>query len=141
MYLHQIKNPNLPFPECNIVQHAVRLKAENAGSLTLNANYKLGPVIGSVCDSIYRMKEEWNFVVTPTLVNQMIRIWSRTFLEFSIPLEFKIFDILGKLVLTKSINSENLPEELDLGEYSSGPYFYSISNGNQILKTGKFVVF
>lgn len=116
----------MPFPECKIVQHAVRLKAENAGSLPLIANYKLGPVIGSVCDSIYRLKEEWEIDVTPTIVDQSIKIQSSRIFEFSIPLNQHFYDVSGRELLTKSFNSESLSKSIDLTSLPSGLYFYTI---------------
>lgn len=140
VYLHQIKEPDKPWPACHMVQRAVRLKAENAGSLPLSANDKLGPVIGSACDSIYRLKEHWDLEVSPTIADRRIKIWSRTSLEFSIPLEFRIYDPLGRLAFRKSLNAQSLPVYLELDAHPAGMYVYTLLSGGQLLKTGRFIL-
>jgi hypothetical protein len=50
--LHVINNPDEPGLACNLVQHGVILPRVNANSLPNHPNYFLGPVEGSVCDSL-----------------------------------------------------------------------------------------
>ncbi len=51
-YLHVIHQPNLPYPECNVEQHAVHLPTRNAASMPNFPNYRLGPLDGSPCDTL-----------------------------------------------------------------------------------------
>jgi hypothetical protein len=50
--LHVIHNPNEPGLACNMEQHGVELPRFFANSLPNHPNYFLGPVDGSVCDSL-----------------------------------------------------------------------------------------
>ena len=141
VYWHQIKNPDLPYPDCNFVQRAVRLKAENAGSLPLSANYKLGPVIGSQCDTIYRLKETWDLQLSPSIIDREFKIWSKKEYHFSIPLELALFDVSGRLLTHKSFHSENLPFYIDFQDLPSGAYIYQLTSGSQRVGVGKVMFF
>ncbi len=50
--LHVINEPDQPGMSCDIQQHAITLPTYNANSLPNHPNYHLGPVDGSVCDSL-----------------------------------------------------------------------------------------
>lgn len=51
-HLHVINNPDLAGLACNMVQHGVELPRWYSNSLPNHPNYHLGPVLGSVCDSL-----------------------------------------------------------------------------------------
>jgi hypothetical protein len=50
--LHVINKPDEPGTACDFVQHGIRLACYNANSIPTYANYRLGPVDGSSCDSL-----------------------------------------------------------------------------------------
>jgi hypothetical protein len=50
--LHVINNPDLPGLACDLVQHGVTLPTYFANSLPNHPNYHLGPIDGSICDSL-----------------------------------------------------------------------------------------
>jgi hypothetical protein len=50
--LHVINDPDQPGMACDIQQHAITLPTYNTNSLPNHPNYHLGPVVGSVCDSL-----------------------------------------------------------------------------------------
>jgi len=50
--LHVINEPDLPGSACDFQQHAIELPTYNFNSLPNHPNYHLGPVDGSVCDSL-----------------------------------------------------------------------------------------
>ncbi|MBL7939570.1 MAG: T9SS type A sorting domain-containing protein [Flavobacteriales bacterium] len=52
LYLHLINEPDQPGLACGFEQHAVELPTYNFNSLPNHPNYHLGPVDGSVCDSL-----------------------------------------------------------------------------------------
>jgi hypothetical protein len=51
-YMHVIHEPDLPGLPCNLVQHEHYRKTWTANSIPYRPNYLLGPVDGSVCDSL-----------------------------------------------------------------------------------------
>src|SRR5690606_13278633 len=52
LHLHVIHNPDEPGLACNMEQHGVELPHFYVNSLPNHPNYHLGPVDGSVCDSL-----------------------------------------------------------------------------------------
>jgi hypothetical protein len=52
LHLHVINNPDEPGLACNLVQHGIELPRWFSNSLPNHPNYHLGPVDGSVCDSL-----------------------------------------------------------------------------------------
>jgi PKD repeat protein len=51
-YMHIIQKPDLPAPFCRFEQHILKLPARNFGSIPNFPNYRLGPIDGSVCDTL-----------------------------------------------------------------------------------------
>lgn len=51
-HLHVIHNPDEPGFACNMEQHGIELQRLYQNSLPNHPNYHLGPVVGSVCDSL-----------------------------------------------------------------------------------------
>ena len=51
-HLHVIHNPDEPGPACNMEQHGIELPHYFVNSLPNHPNYHLGPVDGSICDSL-----------------------------------------------------------------------------------------
>ena len=51
-YMHVIHEPDLPGLACNLVQHEHYRQTWTANSIPYRPNYLLGPVDGSVCDSL-----------------------------------------------------------------------------------------
>ena len=52
----------------------------------------------------------------------------------------KVYDLTGKLIHTEVITAENMVIQLPNELFKSGVYLYHISNGNEMLGTGKFIV-
>ena len=52
LHLHVIHNPDEPGLACNMEQHGIELPRYFMNSLPNHPNYHLGPVVGSVCDSL-----------------------------------------------------------------------------------------
>ncbi|MFN6115617.1 MAG: T9SS type A sorting domain-containing protein [Flavobacteriales bacterium] len=51
-HLHVIHNPDEPGPACNMEQHGIELPHYFVNSLPNHPNYHLGPIDGSICDSL-----------------------------------------------------------------------------------------
>ena len=52
--------------------------------------------------------------------------------------EFKIYDVLGQVVLKSEI--KNQKSEIQRGNLKNGIYFYQLKNENKIIGTGKLMV-
>jgi hypothetical protein len=51
-YLHVIERPDLKAPECKFLQHAIELNIWNGRTAPNIPNYRLGPLDGSLCDTL-----------------------------------------------------------------------------------------
>jgi hypothetical protein len=51
-YLHVINRPDLPGKQCDFQQHSIELSVWNARSAPNIPNYRLGPIDGSLCDTL-----------------------------------------------------------------------------------------
>lgn len=51
-FMHVIDRPDLPAAECKLLQHSINLKVPNARTIPNNPNYRLGPLDGSMCDTL-----------------------------------------------------------------------------------------
>ena len=54
------------------------------------------------------------------------------------PVEFWVYDMLGKVVLYQVVNSTNIA--FDLQQYGSGLYFWKLTEQNKIARSGKIIV-
>ncbi len=50
--MHIIDSPDSLGLACNVIQHGLQLPVLNAGTVPNHPNYHLGPVVGSICDSL-----------------------------------------------------------------------------------------
>jgi len=64
--LHVIHEPDQPELACNIEQHGIALPRYFSNSLPNHPNYHLGPIDGSVCDSLGITNGVGEFAVPPT---------------------------------------------------------------------------
>lgn len=51
-FLHHIDFPNRHANDCKVIQHGTQLPNFNGGSLPYFSNFRLGPIDGSLCDTI-----------------------------------------------------------------------------------------
>jgi hypothetical protein len=51
-FYHKINHPDSSGVACNVIQHSLQLIGYNDSSIPNHPNYFLGPVVGSVCDSL-----------------------------------------------------------------------------------------
>ena len=51
-YLHVIDRPDLKAPDCKFIQHAINLNIWNGRTAPNIPNYRLGPIDGSLCDTV-----------------------------------------------------------------------------------------
>lgn len=119
-YLHEIVSPNDTGVSCNLIQHSIQLPSPNAFSLPNYPFYNLGPVIGSVCDSLINSIqdpkiEKLNFEVYPNPFSKTLTIRSISSKNF----ELKIYNILGDILLTRKFRDSI---QLDLSFLSDGAY-------------------
>jgi len=122
--LHVINNPDQPGMACDIQQHAISLPTYNANSLPNHPNYHLGPVDGSVCDSL-----GINVIVQEAELETAVQAYpnpNNGGFSLSYPAqpsagELEVRDLSGSIVLRERIPQWSSVHRIDLHE-AAGMY-------------------
>jgi len=117
----------------------VRLPAEIADSLPVMPNYRLGPLIGSSCDSIYDINSKAKFNVFPNPVVDYLYITTNISQLFKLSLNIQVFDLTGKEVLEFSFTNQDQLIKIPISHLAQGMYVYKIISNEADLGFGKFI--
>jgi aminopeptidase N len=107
------------------------------GIIVDSANWIINDVVGPTHDGTLSGINNYNHIeeetsVYPNPANNLITVKSESSFTFT------LYDITGKLVLTKKCNTA---ESMDVSKYASGMYFYQVNSQTaSIIKTGKLVI-
>jgi hypothetical protein len=55
-------------------------------------------------------------------------------------LRFELYDVTGRMLMSKEYVPENAKEEIDLDMLEPAVYFYSLHSGGEVIKTGKLLI-
>ncbi|MFN8154769.1 MAG: T9SS type A sorting domain-containing protein [Bacteroidia bacterium] len=106
---------------CNMEYNTIQLPMPHSGALPQFPNFKLGPVVGSVCDSLTLISELNNISVSmyPSPVEEKLTITSQKLLQ---NVSIHLFDQMGRLVLDQNFSSGtvfqiNIPSYIRSGLY------------------------
>ena len=137
----QINNPDFKGKDCNFIQRDVELINKHFGILPYFPNFKLGPVIGSSCDSLYKVSIEDDIRIGPNPVQDELTIYFLRDFAFTLALQFELYSTDGKLILNKPLTSTSRNHPVDLRGIPEGVYVYRLSfEEGSIFKSGKVVV-
>ena len=132
MNLSVINEPNQLGSACNFQPFSFNLGGKRTYySLPNNPQYDLGPVIGSVCDSLLNIVEDRNFEdikvkVFPNPFSKSITIHSLSISD----VELNLYNNLGSLLLTKKFR-ENI--QLVLSFLASGTYHLELISEKSVV--------
>jgi hypothetical protein len=124
-FLHVINEPDLQGAACDVVHEQVQLYALNTFMMPNAANYSLGAVPGSVCDSLTSINEFYHnfmFSFSPNPNNGNFNI--SYFLPQNKNGNFEVYDLNGKLIYQlnlpqwSSFQKIQLPNEISSGIYN-----------------------
>ena len=126
-YLHRIDYPDLPGPACGVCEICVPLPSYNWYSMPNFPNFRLGPVDGSVCDSLginVGLEE-----VEVSSSGEQVELWPNPFNE-TLHIEtlgnkaglFRLYDQLGRVVLESKTSQSN--DEVGTAHLPPGLYFW-----------------
>jgi hypothetical protein len=129
--MHYINYPDSSGIACDVQQHAIHLPCYAGRGNVNHPNYYLGPVIGSVCDSLTGMNEHLNetknFTVRPNPSNGHFSI------SYLLPQNksgsFDVFDAIGKLIYKISLPSWSTLQQINLPKLAPGIYHSVITSG------------
>ncbi|MBK7966254.1 MAG: T9SS type A sorting domain-containing protein [Bacteroidetes bacterium] len=140
-HLHEINYPDSAGLACDVQQDAVSLGVWHFRAVPNHPNYNLGPVVGSVCDSITsiaEIKHDFLFSISPNPTSdEYIK------LVYLLPQNkagvFEVYNMTGQLVYKMNLPPWSTLQFVKLPELSNGVYTCVIRSGYE--RVGKKLVF
>ncbi len=132
---HEIHAPDSAGLDCRVTQHSFILPEFNAFSMPNTPNYALGPLTGSVCDSLHIGIDPVNdknalLTIFPNPSTGIINIKVEdSFLAAENKLI--VYNTLGKIVCTKQLQSKQDFSNINLSDLSNGVYTITLTINNQ----------
>ncbi len=140
-HLHEINYPDSAGLACDVQQHAISLGVWHFRAVPNHPNYNLGPVVGSVCDSLSvglpEPAHDFRFGISPNPSTD-----GNVQIVYLLPQnkqgEFEVYDITGQLVYKMNLPPWSTLQYVHLPELSNGVYTCVIKSGFE--RVGKKLV-
>ena len=137
-HIHEMNYPDSAGVACDVQQHAISLGYAQLRAVPNHPNYNLGPVIGSVCDSlgvgISEIQHDFHFGLSPNPVsNGMVKI------IYLLPQnqdgELTIYNTTGQVVFRQHLPPWSTFQYMDVSHLGGGVYSCVIRSGaEQVVK-------
>ncbi len=141
-YLHVINEPDFQGLSCDVVHDQLQMFTLNTFMMPNAANYNLGAVTGSICDSLTSVNEidhNFMFTLSPNPNNGNFNI--SYFLPQNKNGSFKVYDLKGKLIYHLNLPQWSSFQKIQLPkEISSGIYNCRMSSMNHTINIKLVVV-
>jgi hypothetical protein len=134
-YMHIINYPDSSGIACDIIQHGLYFgdSVYNWNSVPNHPNYFLGPVVGSVCDSLTGMHEHLdeiiNFQIKPNPAREVFSI------SYLLPQNksgmFEMYDMVGKKIYSMALPIWSTLQRIETSEMASGVYIGVITSNKR----------
>lgn len=137
LHLHVINEPDLPGFNCGMVQHGVELPRYFMNSLPNHPNYHLGPVDGSVCDSLgidSHVREEEMAAALRVYPNPSSGVFSLGYAAQAQAGELALYNAAGQVVLRAHLPAWSTVHNVHL-QAPPGMYHARLRWGNQRAST------
>lgn len=124
-HLHVIHDPDSAGVECNMEQHGIALPRYFSNSIPNHPNYHLGPVDGSVCDSLginTGMPEAQQAIVLQAFPNPSDGRFTLSYPVHHEAGTLEVHDLNGRLVLSDRIPAWSQVHAMDLERLPAGIY-------------------
>ncbi|MFN8152680.1 MAG: T9SS type A sorting domain-containing protein [Bacteroidia bacterium] len=131
-HLHEMNYPDSAGTACDLQQHAISLGYAQLRAVPNHPNYNLGPVVGSVCDTLGvglpEMQHDFHFGITPNPVaDGPVKI------IYLLPENnsgiFEVYDITGQLVYKMNLPPWSTLQLVELPRLSEGVYTAVVRSG------------
>jgi hypothetical protein len=147
-YLHVINQPDLKGDSCNFIAYGFRLPTENTEGIPNFPNYRLGPLIGSPCDTLY--KTDTTLAVNPSPKERDLQVYPNPAANYAIidygftdwgkgPVNLAITNALGQQVYEQSLPMYSGFQRIDVSKFAPGMYTAIIKRSTGIVATARFV--
>ena len=132
LHLHVINNPDVPGLGCNMVQHQLELPRYFSNSLPNHPNYHLGPVDGSICDSLginVGLPDRGPPITIKAYPNPSNGSFTLNYAAQPVAGVLEVRDLSGKLVRQERIPAWSTVHTVDMHEQDVGLYQCTIRWG------------
>ena len=135
-HIHEMNYPDSAGVACDLQQHAIFLDMWNFRAVPNHPNYHLGPVFGSVCDSLSVGQEEYysqiqNFQISPNpLKDGPLQIMY--LLPQNLPGLFEVYDLNGKIIYQQKLPPWSSMQSINLPNLRAGLYSCVIRSGGSV---------
>jgi hypothetical protein len=136
-HIHEMNYPDSAGVACDLQQHAIFLDMWNFRAVPNHPNYHLGPVIGSICDSLSVGQEEYysqiqNFQISPNpLKDGPLQIMY--LLPQNLPGLFEVYDLNGKIIYQQKLPPWSSMQSINLPSLRAGLYSCVIRSGGSVV--------
>ncbi len=133
-HLHEMNYPDSAGVACDLQQHSLNLGYAQLRAVPNHPNYNLGPVVGSLCDTLgvgmAEMQHDFHFGISPNPV-----VDGRFKLTYLLPQNkagrLDIYSLTGQRIYTQTLPPWSTLQFIQLPEIASGIYTAVISSGNE----------
>ncbi len=131
-HLHEMNYPDSAGVACDVQQHSINLGYAQLRAVPNHPNYNLGPVVGSVCDTLGvglpEMQHDFHFGISPNPVaDGPVKI------IYLLPENksgvFEMYNITGQLVYKVNLPPWSTLQYVDLPSLSEGVYTAVVRSG------------
>lgn len=142
--LHVINNPDLPGIACDFHQHNVQLLSVNFTSLPNYPNFRLGPLSGTICDSLYNSINEiapdaTNLSIFPNPASDIIQIDISSNTKYK-RMDIEIINMLSQKTEIVSLAPYQAVVTINIEYLSEGMYTCILKSDHKIVSSGKFLI-
>jgi hypothetical protein len=138
-HLHIIDQPDSVGLACNVIQHGLAIPTFNDGTVPNHPNYFLGPVTGSICDSLTTgIKEKNHFEkkikVYPNPANGITYLQYE--FDYGVNGWVELYDVQGKFIYKQRLYWSGKQLLLHTDNYVDGLYAVYVHDdvGNRVMK-------
>jgi len=133
-HLHEMNYPDSAGLACDVQQHAINLGYAQLRAVPNHPNYNLGPVVGSVCDSlsvgIIEQQHDFKFNISPNPSSS-----GYIKLVYLLPQNkngvFEVYNMTGQRVFEMNLPAWSTLQFVKIPELSNGVYTCVIKSGNE----------
>lgn len=138
---HVIMRPDEKGDSCLFTQHGILIPSPSAG-IPVFPNYKLGPLTGSVCDTLLGINKAETAIGLNLFPNPVIDIltidygninWDKS------PLFLEIRNSMGEVVSSMLLPEYAALQHTNVSKYSEGVYQVNLTRNGRVLTTKRFV--
>ena len=154
-WFHVINQPDKKGDSCNFVNYGFTLPGQSSSGIpSYPGNYRLGPLHGSPCDTIYKTDttgRDTTGVGIRALREKTLKIYPNPATDYAIidygftdwsmgtTVSMEIINAIGQIIYTQPLPAYSGFQKLDISKFASGLYNVAIKRKGATVATAKLV--